>query len=533
MTAVVQNKVFVSYNRKDQEIVVQAVDRLRQAGILTWFDRDDISAGEPWQTVIDKALRTSLSVAVFVGPHDTGSWQREEIGLAQQLNKYDAEIKIIPVLLPGAPPQIELPYFLSNLQYVDFTGPDVLDNETEFERLLAAIRRESLNDAEGDSLNEEKLRAAILDYYQSEEENCERLVFRPSEIKTKLKGSDVYVRLHLLSQSFDQSRIPVPRNQKDVSAGGVTKTQSTRNRVFSRVQRWFTKETRTTPPKDAEETVSRDFGERESWETVFRNSGLRLVFTGGAGSGKSFSLAQEIRKRLSQARSDLNNSRPLQDLDLPILVKANALVASPHERVADALLASLSESSYANSSHFVNWWRRAFNTDRGRRLFIVIDGLEELSEEGCFRKLMKQLDKLQDASVIITCRTTYFGSRRDWLAWTNKEATVVEIAPLNSEQQSELIAKWFRDDHRSRALASFLETNYFTRLFCRARSYSRLSAVFIQVLIGYPMPTQAMHRSIRRWPKNYLPAVGATIVLIGHLSDLSSINVRRERPDST
>ena len=140
--------------------------------------------------------------------------------------------------------------------------------------------------------------------------------------------------------------------------------------------RRFTSKTDFNSPPEMDEPITQDFRERESWETVFQNHGLRLVFKGPAGSGKSFSLAQELRKRLSLARKELEDSRSLHELELPILVKSKCVSrlriqehhrSSAGNRVRNLLIPISKAGGILRSP-----------LDRGRRLFIVIDGLDEL-----------------------------------------------------------------------------------------------------------------------------------------------------------
>ena len=456
-------EVFISYDHRDKEIVDQIHRRLDEAGLKTWKDSEDIRAGDHWQSSLETALRSSRNVVVFVGPNNLSDWQRVEIQMAQKLSMEGDEPRIIPVLLPGAPAEETLPLFLSLIECVKLNASDRID-EADLDELLTAIKGNLLSAGEKQAVIEKRTRAAVLRYYQSQEANCEHLVFRPSQTRARSMGSDVYVQLHLLSEKIQSTSIPEKPDSIPLVETQHNKSSSTpKEFVHSVFDRFKTKKDSNAPP-EMPDAITQTFRERESWDTVFQNHGLRLVFKGSAGSGKSFSLAQELRKRLSLARRELENSRSLNELELPILVKANALVGSGYKSITEALLANVSETV---DPDFKSWWQAAFTIDRGRRLFIVIDGLDELPEtsENRFRKLMQELDELENASVVISCRTMYYDSRKDWLSWPSN---VIEIAPLNAEQQNELIEKWFGSDYRSKALQSFLETNYFARLFCRA-----------------------------------------------------------------
>jgi len=441
LATLVHNKefeVFVSYNREDHAIVAEVVRRLHDEGIRTWLDRNDIDPGQVWTIALEDALTTMPVIAVCLGAHGLGEYQYKEIRRAIEQRK-DRKLRIIPVKLPGSAEH--LPLDLNDIQCCDFTGPFGLEDDEQFRKLARAIRGESANSEFEEELTQQELRAAILDYYKTQETDCEHLVFTPRRDKDHITGSDVYVPLYLLTKRGPVIFVP----QEDSTAAAKESPPGQQSAPEEHHLTW----------------------ERESWEAVFRNDGLRLVFTGNAGSGKSFSLTQEIRKRLAHARKELENSCPLHELELPILVKASALVSPSHEKVADILLASFTES--ARSRHFRNWWHHAFNSERGRRLLIIIDGLDELSEdsESLFRRRMRELDVLESASLVISCRTAYFGSRRDWLGWANSQTKLIEIAPLDNQQQLDLIDKWFGDSDRAHAVRLLLENNYAAKDLCR------------------------------------------------------------------
>ena len=42
--------------------------------------------------------------------------------------------------------------------------------------------------------------------------------------------------------------------------------------------------------------------------------------------------------------------------------------------------------------------------------------------ENRFRKLMQELDELENASIVITCRTMFYDIRRDLLSWTSRKS---------------------------------------------------------------------------------------------------------------
>jgi hypothetical protein len=49
--------VFVSYARRDSEVVGQIVDELKKLGIRTWVDSAELVAGTSWVRAISNALQ--------------------------------------------------------------------------------------------------------------------------------------------------------------------------------------------------------------------------------------------------------------------------------------------------------------------------------------------------------------------------------------------------------------------------------------------------------------------------------------------
>src|SRR5207248_3237195 len=67
--------LFLSYNRQDQNNVLDLRRKLEVRGIHTFLDRYHLVAGLPWPQALEQALLSSRAVAVFLGPHELGTWQ--------------------------------------------------------------------------------------------------------------------------------------------------------------------------------------------------------------------------------------------------------------------------------------------------------------------------------------------------------------------------------------------------------------------------------------------------------------------------
>jgi hypothetical protein len=127
--------VFLCHNGDDKSVVRKINSKLRLAGIVTWFDEEELMPGQVWQVELEKQIGEVRAACVFVGGKGKGPWQQVEIRafLSQFVER---ECKVIPVLLPDAPQAPELPMFLRELMWVDLRTKF----QKNFERLVAALK---------------------------------------------------------------------------------------------------------------------------------------------------------------------------------------------------------------------------------------------------------------------------------------------------------------------------------------------------------------------------------------------------------
>lgn len=101
-----QRDLFLSYNSSDREAVVKVRQVLSLRNISTFYDRADLTPGQPWFDELETALRQVLGVAVFVGKDGLGTIQKREMqyALARQASeeKQGRPFPVIPVLLSGS-----------------------------------------------------------------------------------------------------------------------------------------------------------------------------------------------------------------------------------------------------------------------------------------------------------------------------------------------------------------------------------------------------------------------------------------------
>jgi CRISPR-associated Csx14 family protein len=120
--------VFLSYNSKDRERVIEIGNWLKDNGIAPFLDKWDLQPGKSWIRAITQQISKSKAAAIFISEAGLGPFQTEE--MEAFLLEYVARgCPVIPVLLPNAPEQENLSPFLKTKTWVDFRKkvPDPLE----------------------------------------------------------------------------------------------------------------------------------------------------------------------------------------------------------------------------------------------------------------------------------------------------------------------------------------------------------------------------------------------------------------------
>jgi TIR domain len=76
-----EHDLFLSYNSADREQVLRVRAALVRLGLNTFYDQESLNPGGLWFDDLQLALRRVRGVAVFLGPHGLGPWQKREMGL--------------------------------------------------------------------------------------------------------------------------------------------------------------------------------------------------------------------------------------------------------------------------------------------------------------------------------------------------------------------------------------------------------------------------------------------------------------------
>jgi len=107
--------IFISYSRRDIEMVDQIASAMGKAGLEFWIDREDIKAGNSWRVQIVEAIDTCDAFVLMLSSSSTASDNvRKEIDLAQDSGRKIFAVMLEPVKLPA-----EIRYQLAGLQFID------------------------------------------------------------------------------------------------------------------------------------------------------------------------------------------------------------------------------------------------------------------------------------------------------------------------------------------------------------------------------------------------------------------------------
>jgi len=129
--------VFLSHNSKDKPIVKEVAERLKRLGLRPWLDVERLVPGKSWVAALQKVIADIPCAAVFFGPAGIGPWEQEEME-GFLLEFVGSGARVVPVILPNAPPELELPAFLRTKTWVNLRHwQDAADDD--FYRLVCGV----------------------------------------------------------------------------------------------------------------------------------------------------------------------------------------------------------------------------------------------------------------------------------------------------------------------------------------------------------------------------------------------------------
>jgi hypothetical protein len=109
-----QHHVFLSYSRKDTDLMTQIRDDLRAAGLTVWTD-EGIEVGTPlWKDAIEKAIEDASCLVVILSPDS-----KQSIWVKRELDYAAAQGKQIFALMSRGNDSNAVPFALIGSQYID------------------------------------------------------------------------------------------------------------------------------------------------------------------------------------------------------------------------------------------------------------------------------------------------------------------------------------------------------------------------------------------------------------------------------
>ena len=131
-------KVFLSHSSKDKELVLSLAVDLKERGIDSWLDVNDILPGESIIDKINDGLEKSDFVLLFLSKNSvTSNWVKKEWETILWDEVNTGKTKIIPIKLDDA----SIPKILQTKKYIDFS----IDYNRGLIELVEALKRYQQN----------------------------------------------------------------------------------------------------------------------------------------------------------------------------------------------------------------------------------------------------------------------------------------------------------------------------------------------------------------------------------------------------
>lgn len=119
-------KIFISHSKKDREIALKLIERLREHEIEVWFDEFEIKIGDNFLDKIYSGLNECKYLAIILTNNSVNSsFVKEELSYAKLNELKNLDIKILPLLFEQCP----IPDPIKLLQYGNFTDFNIGFNQ--------------------------------------------------------------------------------------------------------------------------------------------------------------------------------------------------------------------------------------------------------------------------------------------------------------------------------------------------------------------------------------------------------------------
>ena len=133
--------VFISYRSGHEAFAEALAKRLGQEGIVPWFDRWDVRAGDSVPGKIEEGFRESQAfIPILTADYEQGTWATDEL-MTAITKRLEEGYRIVPVLLEDC----DRPELIRQLRYDDLSAQDPQTYEAKIADLIDGIYGLELN----------------------------------------------------------------------------------------------------------------------------------------------------------------------------------------------------------------------------------------------------------------------------------------------------------------------------------------------------------------------------------------------------
>ena len=207
---------FISYSRRDAEVMLRIVSYLRGEGLKIWIDNEKLVPGTPiWEREIEKAIDAAYAIVVVLSPDAKESiWVLNELTLADEYKK-----RVFPVLVRGDF-RDSIPFRLVTRQFVDLRT----NEERGLESLSVALSRylEELNrideECQATKRELERQKQAELELIaaqKAEEEQLAKAKKEAERIAEEKRRTEEAEKQRIATQKVEEERIARAKLEAD------------------------------------------------------------------------------------------------------------------------------------------------------------------------------------------------------------------------------------------------------------------------------------------------------------------------------
>lgn len=113
--------IFLAHDSADKFFARKLAEQLRDSGITVWIDEAEIKVGDSLTQKISKAIEESDFFGLLISHESVNSeWVKKELEIALQREIRERRVVVFPILIE----KVEIPAFLRDKHYADFTNPE-------------------------------------------------------------------------------------------------------------------------------------------------------------------------------------------------------------------------------------------------------------------------------------------------------------------------------------------------------------------------------------------------------------------------